>query len=62
VTYTPELHARLEPIKSKHKAYEMIYDMMSKYKGQKKLHDPLAVCAAIDPSIVEYVSRPVEYA
>jgi pyrimidine-specific ribonucleoside hydrolase len=57
VVYTAAMHERLEPIKNKNAAYSLLYEMMDKYltnKGEKKLHDPLAVCTAIDPTIIEY--------
>jgi len=58
VFYNSDFHAEVEKVKDSRKSLGMIYDAMSGYlrkrKEGKKFHDPLAACAALDPSIVTW--------
>lgn len=57
VVYDRELHARVTRLKHKSQSLELIWRGMDEYLGKgdgKKLHDPLAACCAIDPSIGEW--------
>ncbi|WP_372367589.1 nucleoside hydrolase [Candidatus Uabimicrobium sp. HlEnr_7] len=57
VLYDKELHVEVEKIKEKSRSLQMIWRVMEIYlrkKSSKKLHDPLAACCAIDPSIGEW--------
>lgn len=54
VLYNRHFHERLAPYRRDTKGLAAIYDAMDKYlrgRGEKALHDPLAACVAIDPSI-----------
>jgi pyrimidine-specific ribonucleoside hydrolase len=54
VVYNKHFHERLAPYHNDTKGLEAIYDAMDIYlsrRGEKALHDPLAACVAIDPSI-----------
>jgi pyrimidine-specific ribonucleoside hydrolase len=58
IVYTPEWHKILEPYKdNSHAGFKLFYKAMEVYLDKKKtgkaLHDPLAACAAIDPTIIE---------
>ncbi|GAB4410663.1 MAG: hypothetical protein OHK0053_37500 [Microscillaceae bacterium] len=58
VVYDAALHAQLALVKEKNLALELIYKGMDFYlaKNQagKKLHDPLAVCCALNPNIATW--------
>lgn len=56
--YDHQMHERLAPLKDRNPGLRMVYDGMSRYLADKpegkKFHDPLAVCAAINPGIIEF--------
>jgi pyrimidine-specific ribonucleoside hydrolase len=56
--YTKELHERYEDVKDRDECTKLIYKAMDIYLKKKpngkKLHDPLAACAAIDPRVCEF--------
>jgi len=57
VGYDKEFHLKLAPYKDNHIGLRMIFDCMDVYldnKGSKNLHDPLAACVAIEPSICKF--------
>lgn len=58
VVYDEALHARIAPLREKSRSLALIWQGMEAYLEQsrdgKKLHDPLAACCAIDPSIATW--------
>lgn len=57
VVYDEELHAQVGALKDRSLSLELIWRGMDRYLGKsdgKKLHDPLAACCAIEPSIGEW--------
>lgn len=60
VTYTAELHERVKQVKH----LSLLAEAMTVYRNRPKphnkaLHDPLAACTAIDPSICTFVEAEV---
>ena len=54
VVYDDHFHAAVTARKAERPSLDLIWRGMEKYRakrGEKKLHDPLAACCAIDPSI-----------
>ena len=58
VIYDQAFHEMLGDSRGTRKSLRMIYEAMgsylSKYPEGKKFHDPLAACAAVDPSIITW--------
>lgn len=58
VTYDAAFHEYMAKFKDTHIGYQLIYSGMQTYlkkrKRGKKLHDPLAACVAIDPTICQF--------
>lgn len=58
VAWDREMHERVRPSKDAHSGLAMVFDAMELYLRNKPsgklLHDPLAACAAIDPSFVTW--------
>jgi inosine-uridine nucleoside N-ribohydrolase len=56
--YTQELHERYEDVKDRDECTKLIYKAMDiylkKHPQGKKLHDPLAACAAINSEVCEF--------
>lgn len=51
VFYDQEMHATINALPNPGLGLQLIQRGMKSYKGSKKMHDPLAACCAIDPSI-----------
>lgn len=58
LVYDHTMHDRMKEHKDKSIGLDFIYrgmeNSLSKHSDGKKFHDPLAVCAAINPEIIEY--------
>lgn len=58
VAWDREMHERVRPSKDCHAGLSMMFEAMDLYLGRKPegklLHDPLAACAALDPSFVTW--------
>jgi len=58
IAWDPDMHERMRSRKGSHAGLAMVFDAMDLYlrnrPAGKLLHDPLAACAAIDPSFVTW--------